>query len=150
MRSVATLTMGTMLICASGCAGSADDLCALATAHIEDCTGVSAPAQQAGACSEEAAETVLSTSCEDLQDGTRTPTFFGNLFNWLFGGGGSKSSGGFGGLPEPGGSPQPEDKPGYTSYSPFCSTSHGVCRLVTAQPIGTLCKCSTGTGRIIL
>jgi hypothetical protein len=156
MRITATLTMGAMLIWAAGCAGTADDLCTMAAAHVEDCTGVSAPAQQAaGTCSEEAANKVLATSCDNLLNGTRNTTFFGDLFDWLFGGGGgSKSSGSA--LPEPEGQPgqgdQPKpqnDKPPL-SYSPFCQTLFGeVCRLVVAQPIGHQCKCGDTPGRII-
>lgn len=105
MKKPATLILGAMLIGAAGCAGSAD-ICAVAEAHIERCTGMSAPAQ-AGACSEEAANAVLATSCENLLDGTRNASFFGDLFSWLSGGG-NKSSGS--GVPEP--DPEPGPEPG--------------------------------------
>jgi len=131
MKSTAMLlTLGATLTWAAGCAGSADDLCTMATAHIESCTGVRAPAQ-AATCDQEAAHAVLGTSCENLLDGTRSSTFFGDLFGWLFGGGGSNNVGS-GGLSEPGGGdPPPPDQPAPQPDQPApsqCAVQGGRCQ----------------------
>ena len=67
-----------------GCAGSADDVCTLATQHLEACTGTVLPLPDT--CDSAKANLILGTSCAALTaEGSRSTS---SLWDWLFGGGG--------------------------------------------------------------
>jgi len=78
-----TTTTGLALITAGltsllfGCAGSADDLCAMAAEHLEACTGTSAAVTST--CDERAATRLLGADCGKLADLAGRSTF---AFEW--------------------------------------------------------------------
>jgi hypothetical protein len=89
-----------------GCAGAGDDICTMATSHLEACLGTTV--QQSGTCNEAMASRILAANCSDLSsEGTRNPYFLDDFWNSLFGGGGGGGGGGdqggFGGGGDQGG-----------------------------------------------
>jgi hypothetical protein len=79
--TVKAALVGSVLVIAAGCAGSADDVCARATQHLESCSITTLPPPDT--CDPERARRILSSGCGELAGaGTRSTAGF---WQWLTG-----------------------------------------------------------------
>ena len=82
-----------VLVIATGCAGSADDVCTRATQHLESCSGTTLPLPDT--CDTQKASRILRSDCAALAvAGARSTSGF---WDWLTGGAGDGAGGGAGG-----------------------------------------------------